>query len=497
MGDKGKLPPLNACYLTTDFENMSYEDMLAMVRGVDPTAIMARGTALIDAQTEIEKIGTELKEHVSRTTWKGKGGDAFREWGDDFAKETIKLADYAGAAGASLQTAGQALSEVSKVLQGHSDATSMCYADEAKEKARLEAVEKARNEAIPQMNKLASYYLMAQQTISAQDEPNFKPLPEAVIPDSQYETWKSGYGVSGGDSGTQSVSGVPSTGPSTVGHHSVTAQPVDASTSSVNSVSAHVPQHVNVVSGAPDTTGTNIDTVTMPDAPPITATPPTGGLPPQSPVGGGGQNPIPPVVLPSQSGPLGPGANGERRTMPVGPGTDGNRRTIPVGPVGRGGAEGVRSPAITRTDTGIHGGTPARSVTGPVGNGPRGTVIGGERQVTSHGMMGGHGGGAVGSSAGRGGVGGIGGSQRLVTQPGGTVRTPRGMGTGREFTPGGSGLVRESARPGAMGPMGGAMGGSQSARRRPQRRDGESPGYLEEDEETWATGDDVVPPVID
>ncbi|MEU2250123.1 hypothetical protein [Streptomyces sp. NPDC019224] len=526
MGDKGKLPPLNACYVTTDFENMSYEDMLAMVRGVDPTAIMGRGTALIDAQTEIEKIGTELKEHVSRTTWKGKGGDAFREWGDDFAKETLKLADFTGAAGTSLQTAGQALSEVSKVLQGHSDVTSMCYADEAKEKARLEAVEKARNEAIPQMNKLASYYLMAQQTISAQEEPNFKPLPDSVIPDKPVDGGQRGYGSpSGSSSGTHAVSAVSGTGSSAGGYHSVTTQPVDGGSSSVTNVSTTTPHHVGVAPvtpGAPDTTGTNIDTVTMPEAPPVTATPPTGGPPPTPVGGGGGQNTIPPVVLPSQSGPLGPGTGGNRRTIPVAPGTDGNRRTIPVGPgadgnprttpvgpgvdgnrrtipvapVGAGGGESVRPPGMTRADTGIHGGTPARPVNGPVGGAPRGTVIGGERPATGRSMMGGHGMGAVGSPAGRGGVGGAGGSRRLVTEPGGTVREVRGVGAGREFTPGGSGLVRDSARPGAMGPMGGAMGGAQGTRR-PQRRDGENPDYLVEDEETWATGDDVVPPVID
>lgn len=272
MGDKGKLPPLNACYVTTDFENASFEDMLSMIRGVDPTAIMSRGTALIDAQTEIEKIGTELKEHVSRTTWKGKGGDAFREWGDDFAKETLKLADYAGAAGTSLQTAGQALSEVSTVIQGHPDATTMCYADEAKEKARLEAVEKARNEAIPQMNKLASYYMMAQQTIGSQEEPNFKPLPGEVLPGESYDNSKSSYGTPGSSSGTHAVSSVPGVGSSAGGTHYSVNQPADGSTSSISSVSTHTPQHVNVVPGAPDTTGTNIDTVTMPDAPPVTTT---------------------------------------------------------------------------------------------------------------------------------------------------------------------------------------------------------------------------------
>ncbi|PZT72388.1 MULTISPECIES: hypothetical protein [unclassified Streptomyces] len=479
MGDKGKLPPLNAQYHTTDFENMPYEDMLRMIRGVNPTAIMDRGTALVDAQAEIEKIGTELKEHVSRTTWKGKGGDAFHEWGDEFARETLKLADYAGAAGTSLQTAGQALSEVTAAMQGHPDATAMCYADAEKEKARLEAVEKARNEAIPQMNKLASYYLMAQQTIAAQQEPNFRPLPQEVMPSVDRYGWVvTPYNSAGPSTASPPESGGLVAGGSVAGTHAGVVQPVEGGSSPVAGVSTHAPQPTPIVSGAPDTTGTNIDTVTLPEAPVVTAPPATGTPVPQTPVSGGGQTPIPPVVLPSQTGPTGPGGGGTRRGEPV-------------GPVGRGGVESVRPPAIVRADPGIHGGTPARPVTGPTGGGPRGTVIGGERPVTGPGMMGGHGVGAVGSPMGRGGV--TGGSQRLVTRPGGTVRAPREAGAAREFTPGGSGLVRGPAGMGAMGPMGGAQG----ARRRTQR-DGESPDYLTEDEETWATGGDgVVPPVID
>lgn len=279
MGDSKKLPPLNACYNTTDFENARYEDMVAMVRGVDPTGIMARGTALVDAQVEIEKIGTELKEHVGRTTWKGKGGDAFREWGDGFAKETLKLADYAGGAGSAMQTAGQALSEVSKVVQGHPEATAMCYADAEKEKTRLAAVETARNEAIPQMNKLASYYLMAEQTISSQEEPNFKPLPEAALPKSPVDSWQKGYDDPGSTSG-RADSGVGAQSGSTSGHHYTVSSPGSATGSSSDGVPVvHTPQHVTAVPGAPDTTGTNIDTVTMPQAPPTTATPPTGGFP--------------------------------------------------------------------------------------------------------------------------------------------------------------------------------------------------------------------------
>ncbi|MEU9089690.1 hypothetical protein [Streptomyces sp. NPDC048428] len=503
MGEK--LPPLNACYNTTDFENASYEDMVAMVRGVDATEIMSRGTALVDAQTEIEKIGTELKEHVGRTTWKGAGGDAFREWGDDFAKETLKLADYAGTAGTSLQTAGQALSEVAKVVQGHPDATSMCYADEKKEKARIAAVETARNEAIPQMNKLASYYMMAEQSISSQEEPNFKPLPKEVLPDRPYDGGKTGYGTPGSPSSgtTYSVNGPQSsTGASTGDHHYSVSSPGDVASSS-NGAVVHTPQHVSAVPSAPDTTGTNIDTVTMPQAPPTAVTPPTGGLPPQTPGGGGLQTPLPPVVMPSRPGPINSG-DYTVRTPTTGPGGRGGVDAVrtPTTIPGRGGVESVRPPlSTTRTDTGIHGGTPAqgRTGTGPVRGTSRGTVIGTERPSAGRGMMPGHAGGGPGMTGRPGGPGG--GSQRLVTEPGGAVRAPRGtqQGAGREFTQGGTGLVRESSRSGgAMGPMGGAMGGAGQGTRRSQRRDGGNSGHLAEDEENWTTGDDgVVPPVID
>ncbi|NEC03691.1 hypothetical protein [Streptomyces sp. SID7909] len=482
MGDHGKLPPPNSSMRITDFENMSFEDMLNMIRGVDPLALMGRGNALIDAHAEIEKIGNELKEHVSRTKWKGKGGDAFREWGDDFAKQTLKLADYAGAAGASLRTAGQALIEVSTVLNSHPMATSEPIPNVAAEMMRLSAVEDARNEAIPQMNKLASYYMTAQQMIATQEEPLFKPLPASTLPEMPVDAWKDRYGSEEG-SDTPPVSGAPSTSGPGAGHQSVTAQPVDGATSPVTSVSDRTPHTVTTpqavgatpgtTPGAPDTTGTGIDTVTLPQAPPTMASPLNGGPPPQPPVsGGGGPTAIPPVALPPQPG-------GVRRIAPVAP-----------APVGRGGVEGVRPPAAPRADPAIHGGMPARSVTGPVAGGPRGTVIGGEGPVTGRGMMGGHGVGPVGSPMGRGA--GAGASRRLVTEPGGMVGSPRGAGAAREFTPGGSGLVR-GAGMGAMGPM----GGTQNARRRPGRRDGESPDYLTEDEETWDTGDGVVPPVID
>lgn len=441
MGARGRLPALDASYDTTDFEHMPYEDMLRMIHGVDPAAIMDRGTALVDAQAELEKIGTELRQHVSRTAWHGAGGDAFHEWGDEFAKETLKLADYAGAAGTSLQTAGQALSEVTAAMRAHPEARTACQADPEKEKARLEAVEKARNEAIPQMNKLASYYLMARRTLAEQEEPNFRPLPAEVMPDKNRIAWMTPYGSSG------SSSDVPIPADSAATPKPGIVQPAEDGPSPRTGVVSRPLQRTPLESAALDSiTSTDIDTATLQEMP-TTAMPPTTGEPGRQTQVGGGRQTVPLAVLPLLSAP-GSTSGG------------GNQRAFPNGPTGRGGVESIRPPVTSRADPGIHGGTPTRP-------------------VASHGLMGSHGIGAVGAPMGRGTTGS---AQRLTTRPGGTVRTPRATGAGREFTPGGSGLVQAAT---GTGP------------RRRTQGDGAIPGYLTEDEEIWSRGDGgVVPPVI-
>ncbi|PHQ53416.1 hypothetical protein BLA24_01140 [Streptomyces cinnamoneus] len=64
---------------------MSVEVMMACIQGADGDELIHKGQALMDAKDEIERIGNDLKGHVTRTTWDGEGGTAFHEWGDDFA----------------------------------------------------------------------------------------------------------------------------------------------------------------------------------------------------------------------------------------------------------------------------------------------------------------------------------------------------------------------------------------------------------------------------
>ncbi|WP_349345222.1 hypothetical protein [Streptomyces rapamycinicus] len=390
MGDSSKLPPLKMCYNITSFEHASFEDMLAMVEGTDEQEIIRRGNALTKAQSEIEKIGDELKKRVGRVTWKGEGGDAFRNWGDDFANQALKLAGFAGSVGTAMETAGQALSEVKKSMPDRPAGSQVCYADQEKEKKRLEGLDKARDEALPQMYKLASYYRMSQETIagSQQDEPVFKPLPASALPRTQDGSGQESYGspsVSGGSVHTTPASvGTthPAVDPSTVSPGSPAHfSPAHVSPGHVTPPSIpENPGHVTV----PDATHTNIDTVNP--SPPTTTAPqlPTGGGPPVTPVTDG-PGPVglpaspPPTVGPTTGmGKIGPTVGKVNPTVGTG-GTKGpvTAPRLPNGPTEQINGRPTTNPV--RADRSIVGGMQNHQAGTNQGNRQsRGTVIGRE-----------------------------------------------------------------------------------------------------------------------
>ncbi|MYU14739.1 hypothetical protein GTZ78_29675 [Streptomyces sp. SID8361] len=505
MGDSSKLPPLKMCYNVTSFEHASFEDMLAMVEGTDEQEIIRRGNALTKAQSEIEKIGDELKKRVGRVTWKGEGGDAFRNWGDDFANQALKLAGFAGSVGTAMETAGQALSEVKKSMPERPAGSQVCYADQEKEKKRLEGLDKARDEALPQMYKLASYYRMSQETIAAsqENEPVFKPLPASALPRTQDGSGQESYG-------SPSVSGGSvHTAPATVG---ATHPAVDPSTVSPGSPAHVSPGHVTPPSipdnpghvTVPDATHTNIDTVKP--SPPPTTTPqlPTSGGPPVSPVTDGPGPMGLPASLPPTVGPT----TGVGKVNPtvgkVNPtvGTGGTKGPITTPRLPNGPTEQIngRTTNPVRADKSIVGGMQNHQAgTNQGSRQSRGTVIGRE-PAGPVGRVGpgagpglptaGRPGGVIGAGPNRG--------ASASTRAEGTARRASELRTGGEFTPGGSGLVRGQAEGRVPGTPGTAVSGRGEGQKR-QREEGgrEAPDQLTEDEETWNEGRrGTVPPVI-
>ncbi|WP_171170978.1 WXG100 family type VII secretion target [Streptomyces sp. I05A-00742] len=495
---------------STSVENMSYEGIYYSFIQAKGQELCSKGQALKDAKTEIESIGNELKGHVGRTEWKGQGGDAFREWGDAFAKQIIKLAHVAGTTGEHMVSAGNDVQDaVRQISDTPPEAVGQCYADADKEKDRLKTVEAKREKVMPHVRRAASTCQAAATTIKGLEVPEFRPMPvQTGVKDGGLE-WGEPYGPSGGGSGGGPASqssygpgagGAGSAGGSNSVPHTPGAAYPDPSGTQVpppvhgdsGTGPVHVPAHGHDGSDSSQGNGsTRIDS--GPSVPTVPTPTPTPTIPsgPGTPVPPDHTRSVPPLPtapgvpgypLPGRNHPGVPNGPGVPPTSPVNTGRPGRSAIDP----GRFGVPGVgKVPAVPRTDTGIIGGTPSTGPGAGAGRGvPRGTVIGGEPQQMGRGMMGMPGAMGTGSpSLGPGGT-----AKRFASQPGGVVRAPSGsQGAGREFTPGGSGLVRGGSAAGVAGR------GAEKERKRP-----DGPGYLTEDEETWTVGGaDNVPPVIE
>ncbi|MGW1197467.1 WXG100 family type VII secretion target [Streptomyces sp. NPDC002536] len=503
------------------FDGLSHNELYAMVADASPSQLTEMGSALSEASMELNAISDLLRHHVERVKWQGEGGDAFREWGGEMVKQAAKLADYTVFAGSYIGQAGDGLSEVKSAMP-KPDPAAECLTDPEKEQARLKVTESHRQEAINLMNKLDSYYRVAHEGLAGLEEPEFRPIHLAEIGVGEWERPYDGPEVFGGKGMGGSGAYTPPTSvaaDSTRTAHAAGPQHQGSAVGASAGVmgDAVVGAHPHFPSGADGVAGTAIDSTGI-AAPPSNAGMRSGNaVAPGTLNQAGGTGPVGPVT---PSAPLlGMPSSGASRTVAELPGG-----SNAVGS-SKGGISVPRYGGIPRTGAsdGIIGGTPTRSG-GDVGGQrlPRGTVVGEEPGAMNRGPAGA--GGHAGAPAGVPSSERSGPSRRLAREPGGVVagpygsgqlpstgsRLPRGTIVGAEhdirggatdmprtwrgdredFTPGGSGLVRENPTPGPL--HSGAAGGSGSRRRAVSR-----PDYLTEDEETWSGGRrDTVPPVI-
>ncbi|WP_162953122.1 hypothetical protein [Streptomyces sp. 11-1-2] len=446
------------CSDRTGMGQRGLAELVSMIQNADWRALSTKATALQDAETALDKIGDELKKRVQRVEWDGDGGDAFREWGDEFAKQVLKLASYAGSVGGVMlhasDTLKEAITQMPEVPAGNLN-------DDPETLSKLQKKSDGlRDKFAPYMTRVANAYQSGADSFSFHEPPVFKPLPAAALPPAdRLNSWQEGYGSSGGSGGAPSA---PSA--YTAGNQPLSTTPADTGgvAGSVGEVSG--PREVGRVT-VPDATHTNIDQVTMPDTP---ATPKPSDLGPVSPPAPTPNNPAP--VMPPV--PTLPSPSNIRRPGP-GPGPLG--RVGPVSPVTGPGIGKDRIPAPTRTNNPVVGGFPPQGQTAATRGLNRGTIIGNESpQAMGRGMMGG-------------GSGVIGGGNRSA---GSARRLPSEPGAGRrDFTPGGSGLVR-----------GGVNSGGAPGNRRQRSDDGDDEthtGYLMDDDDQVIGRRDVVPPVIE
>ncbi|WP_410538037.1 hypothetical protein [Streptomyces sp. KL2] len=436
---------------TGEFEGKSLAALNAMVAKADPGLLTSRGQALGKAGSDMDGIGSELRTYIDRVEWDGEGGDAFREWGRQFALESMRFAAYVRTLGQHMVNAGQALTEAKAAIP---EPETMCYADPEKDKARQEREESKRQEAINQLNRLSSYYRTTGESLRAAEEPDFKPLPDAR------EERQSGLGTS---------AAAPSGGAMESATYRESGAAFDRSISArEGSEVRSFPVTDPSVPVFERSTNTKLDSVAplpVAEQRPQTTMP----VPPQQSAGPSSPPPVAPMP-----------ATGPVRQAGRAPGN--GRPSV-------GGGAGGLSPRGPVKD-GITGGTP-RHVGNPApGAGtPRGTVAG-DRAPAGRPMGGYPGAAGGGAPTGRG----VPPGRPFTPSPGspaGASRTGSGF-RGASFTPGGTGLVRGNTTPGMAGRPVGTNSPSENRRRGQDR-----PDYLAEDEETWAGRRDVVPPVID
>lgn len=476
----------------TPFDSMSHETMLAWLDKANSGAIQGASDRLVSAATEIRKIAEDLKVRPQMVEWKGEGADAFRTWSADLANATLRLGDYSEGASKWLAQASGALASA-QVAIPRTDASAEANLEAAQaarndpdasavQKKSLEtllaAKESNRQEAAAQMRRLAQSYSFSASQMDGLEKPVFPPPPGAIVPERVSDRDSAGQdyvrdGASGGAG--SGATGYASTVPVTGGPDATRVQ--DSPALRAPAQSAPVDMEIDGVA-------------TLPPSPTTT--------PAVSP-------PVPPVTGKTDAIlPIGPMATtppvGSRSTPPPGLVTPGKQVTATTRPPGLPGPSALGTgPASRLPRDGITGGRPVAQTTGrPTGGLPRGTVVGGEGTHAGRAPMG-HGGGMGGVGANQSGI--VGG-RRLAGETGGVVggRPPQpGRTSTRPFTPGGTGLVRNSASTEGARQAGSAGRGSSTQRPGESRRDErERPDYLVEDEETWQQGSRrIVPPVID
>ncbi|MEU0602116.1 hypothetical protein ABZ484_28315 [Streptomyces sp. NPDC006393] len=374
---------------STDFggTHLGLNQLLDLVEETDPEDLESSGKALWDARDAIKSAAEELSGHIDHVHWVGESGDAFRKWGGTLVGKAHQLSDFAGGAGDQLTAAAVGLASVRGAMPSRDTQANrkrpheFTEAEKAADKdgyAAAVRVEKDRQEAINQMNRLASYYAVSNEQLTAvrRKAPTFDTMPNVGVP----KPTGSSYHDGGGSASSQRTEGSGSAAaPSRhteagstfphIGHGAV-----DPTVAARHITEPTAPPDVPVATPV----GTNIDTVgTLPPpvtTPPVPHSPPATGMPvsdggPTQVFGGGPGAPLPNAIPgrgPGGAGGLRNPVSAQGRTGVSGPGAQSSGRPPARGPMNQMGRATSAGQSIGRaTPTGAKPSTPSgRAVTG-------------------------------------------------------------------------------------------------------------------------------------
>ena len=165
--------------------------MIDLVHNANPGHLISTGEALWAARNAIRKAAEELSGHIDYVDWEGESGNAFRDVGKETVSKSHQLADFADAAGVQISVAGAGLASVSKAMPPRDKRSELVKAMDIPLSKRVSGnasfdaamrVEADRQEAINQMNRLSSFYAIAEQNLAAQTPPVYEPMSNGGAP---------------------------------------------------------------------------------------------------------------------------------------------------------------------------------------------------------------------------------------------------------------------------------------------------------------------------
>ncbi|MGW8454876.1 hypothetical protein ACWGLO_25685 [Streptomyces niveus] len=540
----------------TSFEERDLNDMLDLLDGANPSDLDNASRNLARAKDSLNAAAEELSKFVKDTVWRGEAATEFERYGTALAGYAWELGSFANVVGTQMGVAATGLTSVRSAKPPRDtradrrrpkDFPVTEQKDDNPEYKRAVEVEANRQEGINQMNRLASFYAVSEQSLAGVKEPVLPEMLETAVPTPARDRYEVGSDSGdsssadggGGESprqssalrtdagGTDGVSRTRTDGLVVEKPLPNTSMEIDSVTTLPPTTTTPGPTQPTPVTGGPPVTNAQVPPLgpnfgptlrggTSRQGPPLTGR--GGGPTPTSRTGTGGGRQGPPVGRPPVMGGGGTNSGTGANRSPVG-------RPTGMGPgAGRTGGPGAtRSPVVGRPtsgtpvtgrsgsgtssgsrtggrNNGIVGGTPQRSSGNGKGNSgsriPRGNVIGGQGQGTAPGRS---------NSAARPSQSGVVGNRAAqgATRPtgrgtpssNGVVGAPRSGGTPPRggtpsrgaggFTPGGSGLT-------------GSRRGRDSDDEQQERPEQRRPENRADDEETRTVRRrDAVPPVID
>ncbi|MHC5704307.1 hypothetical protein HHX38_27710 [Streptomyces sp. PKU-MA01144] len=359
IGSRGSL------FGKTSFEGADLNAMLDLLDQANPSDLENAGRELGKARDALNAAAQELDDYVKSVHWEGESGREFRRYGTELAKYAWGLGTFANKVSTQMEVASTGLTSVRNskpprdgrlVRKKAEDFALPERRADNPEYAEAVKVEENRQEAINQMNRLASFYAVSEESLAAQEPPPMPKMLQADVPrPREGGLWNEPAGGAGAEA--SGAAGQPASR-----ERAETAGVSDSSGKEALGPSPSVPGR---------NTSMEIDSVAAPPAPSAAA--PSASPPPSV------SNPGTP---PSPVAPLAPSFGAAKNTVPRATGTSGVAKTG-TGPaaqaVGRPGASGGSAPAAGRAGaTGRHGAAPggtrpATGNQGPVGR-PSGSM---------------------------------------------------------------------------------------------------------------------------